>query len=84
MVSFVIDTVQEETTEWYQFGRESLMTCLVEVSTTGLCPCTQLGSLWKRERLGLLCNSDLALKMVMYTLTVVCSVIRPTSFPGSL
>ena len=53
MVSFVIDTVHDETTKWYKFGRESLMTCIVEVRTTGLCPCTQLGPLWKCERLGL-------------------------------
>jgi len=30
MVSFVIDTVHDETTKWYKFGRESLMTCIVE------------------------------------------------------
>ncbi|KAJ7361899.1 hypothetical protein OS493_014545 [Desmophyllum pertusum] len=29
-VSFVIDTVKDEKTEWYKLGRESLMTCLVE------------------------------------------------------
>ena len=33
LVSFVIDTVQDESTKWYEFGRESLMACLVEVST---------------------------------------------------
>lgn len=31
MVSFVIDTVHDEKAKWYQFGRESLMTCLIEV-----------------------------------------------------
>ncbi|XP_074607793.1 putative sodium-dependent transporter YocR [Acropora palmata] len=30
IVSFVIDTVQDERTEWYEIKRESLMTCLVE------------------------------------------------------
>lgn len=30
LVSFVIDTVQDESTKWYEFGRESLMACLVE------------------------------------------------------
>ena len=33
LVSFVIDTVQDESTEWYEFRRESLMACLVEVRT---------------------------------------------------
>lgn len=32
LVSFVIDTVKDEKTKWYEFGRESLMSCLVEVS----------------------------------------------------
>lgn len=32
LVSFVIDTVHDETTKWYAFERESLITCLVEVS----------------------------------------------------
>lgn len=30
IVSFVIDTVQDKNTEWYEIKRESLMTCLVE------------------------------------------------------
>ncbi|CAH3171060.1 unnamed protein product [Porites lobata] len=30
LVSFVIDTVKDEKTKWYEFGRESLMSCLVE------------------------------------------------------
>jgi len=33
VVSFVIDTVKDESTTWYKFERESLMACLVEVST---------------------------------------------------
>jgi len=33
LVSFVIDNVKDESTKWYEFERESLMTCLVEVST---------------------------------------------------
>ena len=43
MVSFVIDTVQDEKTKWYQFGRESLMTCLTEVSW-------RFGALWQWRR----------------------------------
>jgi len=30
LVSFVIDNVQDESTKWYEFERESLMACLVE------------------------------------------------------
>ena len=32
LVSFVIDTVDDEKKDWYKFERESLMTCVVEVS----------------------------------------------------
>ena len=40
-VSFVIDTVKDENTKWYKFGRESLMSCLAEVSRCmgTLCAC---------------------------------------------
>ena len=33
LVSFVIDSVRDKSTKWYEFERESLMSCLVEVST---------------------------------------------------